>query len=134
MEDNRVHGNKMISIGTDIIEIERVKHLLEKHGGFCRGRIFTEKEWDYCYKKLHPFPSLAVRFAAKEAVSKALGVGMGKFFKWNSTEILCDEKGMPYVVLDDLGKALLEQRKFKSVKISLSHSKEFALAVAILES
>jgi len=123
----------MLSIGTDIVEIERVKHLLEKHGSFCRGRIFTEKEWDYCYKKLYPFPSLAVRFAAKEAVSKALGVGMGKLFKWNSAEILSDEKGAPYVVLDDLGKTLLKQQQFKSVKISLSHSKEFALAVVILE-
>lgn len=123
----------MVAVGTDIIEIGRVKNFVQKHGDFCKGRIFTEREWEFCYKKINPYPSLAVRFAAKEAVSKAFGVGMGRLFKWNSAEILNNELGCPYVVLDALGKNLSQTLGIKEVRISLSHSVDFALAVAILE-
>ena len=133
VEDSREPGSKMLAIGTDITEISRVKQLIERHGDFCKGRIFTNCEWDYCMGKSNPYPSFAVRFAAKEAVSKAFGVGMGSLFRWTSAEVRCDVKGAPYVVLDALGQKLLQQFYASKVHISLSHSRKYALAVVFFE-
>lgn len=122
-----------MQIGNDIIEISRVKNLIEKHGEFCKGRIFTEKEWQYCSSKTSPYASFAARFAGKEAVAKALGTGFGEYLNWNSIEILNEDNGAPYVQLDDKGKNLLKNLNSKTVKISLSHCRDFAIAVALIE-
>lgn len=122
-----------MQIGNDIIEISRIKNFIKKHGKACVGVIFSENEWNYCFRKANPYPSFAARFAAKEAVAKALGTGFGRYLNWNSIEVLNDDKGAPYVKLDDKGKILLEKLHTKTVKISISHCKDFATAVAIIE-
>lgn len=122
-----------MNIGTDIIEIARVRALIDRYGVLCRQRIFTEQEWDYCTSRPLPYPSFAVRFAAKEAVAKALGVGFGHALKWISVEILNCSSGEPYVVLDALGKRCLVNGSATHIRISLSHCKQYAVAVALLE-
>ena len=122
----------MVSIGNDIIEIERIRHFVLRHKEGCIGRVFTEKEWSYCWSKTNPFPSFAVRFAAKEAVAKAFGTGIGKALKWTSIEILVDSLGCPFVQLDTLGQKLAQEHSIKSISISLSHCKTYALATACL--
>lgn len=122
----------MLYIGNDIIEIERIRHFVLRHKEECLGRVFTKSEWNYCWDKTNPFPSLAVRFAAKEAVGKAFGTGIGQFLKWTSIEVLVDSKGCPFVHLDALGEKLAQGHCLKSISISLSHCKTYALATACL--
>lgn len=122
-----------MQVGNDIIEISRIKNFIEKHGDACKSRIFSGREWNYCFQKANPYPSFAARFAAKEAVAKALGTGFGRDLNWNSIEILNEAQGAPYVELDAKGRSLLNNLHAKNVKISLSHCKDFATAVAIIE-
>ena len=118
-------------IGTDIVEIERVRHLVERHGERVRGMIFTEHEWTYCTSKPIPWPSFAARFASKDAVSKAFGVGLfGAKLKWTSIEVRNDANGMPRVFLDENGKFYLKRCGGTNVELSLSHCKTYAVAVA----
>lgn len=122
----------MLYIGNDIIEIERIRQFVLKHKTECLKRVFTEREWQYCWNKTNPFPSLATRFAAKEAVAKAFGTGIGKALKWNSIEILVNTLGCPFVQFDALGKILMQKYSINSISISLSHCKNYALATACL--
>ena len=118
-------------IGTDIVEIERVRHLVERHGERVRGMIFTENEWIYCMAKPIPWSSFAARFAAKEAVSKAFGVGLfGSKLKWTSIEVRNNADGMPQVFLDKNGEFYLKQCGGTNVELSLSHCKAYAVATA----
>ena len=120
-------------IGCDIIEISRIQHFVEQHTRQLIGRVFTQREWDYCQQKANPYLSFAVRFAAKEAVAKAFGIGIGKQLNWTSVEIINNSSGEPEVVLDSKGQQLLKNFLAKTVHVSLSHSRDNALAVAIIE-
>ena len=121
-----------MQIGCDIIEISRVRHFIEQHSIQLIGRVFTQHEWDYCQQQANPYPSFAVRFAAKEAVAKALGVGIGESLNWTSIEVINTPAGKPEVVLDAKGQLLLKNFHAKTVHISLSHSRDNALAVAMI--
>lgn len=120
-------------IGCDIIEIYRIRHFIEHHSTQLIGRVFTQREWDYCQKQANPYPSFAVCFAAKEAVAKAFGVGIGEYLNWTSIEIIHNASGAPEVILDAQGQGLLKAFSAKTIHISLSHSQDNALAVALLE-
>lgn len=118
-------------VGTDIVEIERIRRLVERHGERVRGMIFTGHEWAYCMSKAVPWSSFAARFAAKEAVSKAFGVGLfGSKLKWTSIEVRNDANGMPRVFLDENGEFYLKQCGGTNVELSLSHCKAYAVATA----
>lgn len=116
-------------IGTDIIEIRRVKEAIENHKETFLNRLFTKQEQEYCQRQKNPFPCYAGRFSAKEAIVKALGCGFGKEISWKEIEILADENGKPHVHFS----SNFNQR-FRSPKvlISISHCKEYASAVAII--
>ncbi|NGX62394.1 MAG: Holo-[acyl-carrier-protein] synthase, partial [Chlamydiae bacterium] len=86
-------------VGTDIIEVSRIRIALERHGDRFLERIFTEKERAYSKRASDPIPHLAGRFAAKEAIVKALGTGIGKEVSWQEVEILNDPLGKPEVYL-----------------------------------
>ncbi len=122
-KDNSPQG-----IGTDIIEIERVRQSIERHGQHFLNRLFTHKEQDYCYKFKDPVPHFAGRFAAKEAIAKALGTGFGADLGWHDVEIIGDERGKPVVHFTEEAKM-----RFKDPKIllSISHSATNATAVAL---
>lgn len=119
----------IFSIGVDIVEIERIEKLLEKYSDKFMSRIFTEREIDYCSRKKSR-GSYAARFATKEAVFKATGYGLGKGMTWKDVEVINDEKGKPEVHL--FGKTA-ELLKDKSVYLSISHSRDAAIAMVVVQ-
>lgn len=118
-----------ITCGTDIIEIERIKALIEEEKNKALNRIFTKKEIEYSESKgMVKYQHYAVRFAAKEAIFKAISNKLDNKFEisWTDVEILNDENGRPEVhFLTD------KVKDIKSIEISLSHCKEYAVATVI---
>jgi holo-[acyl-carrier protein] synthase len=124
----------ILGIGIDIIEVGRVQASHERFGKRFLNRILHANEIAYCLSHQAPAPFLAARFAAKEAISKAFGTGIGAALGWHDMEICRKESGEPYVVLHGKGNQLLEKRKARVALVSLSHTQQHAAAVAILES
>jgi holo-[acyl-carrier protein] synthase len=123
----------ILGIGIDIIEVARIAASLEKFGHRFGERILLREESEYCLAHASPAPFVAARFAAKEAISKAFGTGIGALLGWQDMEIAHRESGEPYVILHGKGKKLFESRKAKNVFVSISHTKEYAAVVAVLE-
>lgn len=123
----------ILGTGIDIIEVERIRASNEKFGERFLKRILRPAEIEYCLLHRDPSPHLAARFAAKEAISKAFGTGIGSDIGWQDMEIGRKESGEPYVVLHDGGKRLLESRGAARLHLSLSHTQHYASAIAILE-
>lgn len=121
-------SSPILGLGNDIIEIERIRKTLERHGNRFLDRIFTEKEQRYCLRYRDPASALAARFAAKEAVAKALGTGIGKHLFWHDIEIRSNAEGAPHVFLSDRAKNHFGSAKFL---VSLSHCELYAMATAI---
>jgi holo-[acyl-carrier protein] synthase len=117
----------MLSVGTDIIEISRVARAVERRGERFLRRIYTEAELAHCRGRIS---ELAVRFAAKEAISKALGTGIVGI-SWVEMEVLADGRGKPEVVLHGRALARAQELGLKQWAISLSHSKDNALAFVV---
>ena len=118
-------------IGTDLIEIVRIQRAIEKNPHFME-RVYTANEIAYCQRKKNVWQSFAARFAAKEAVSKALGTGIGPVGLME-IEILNAENGQPKVVLHGKALQLAADRNIQRMHISLSHSEAYAMATAVLE-
>jgi holo-[acyl-carrier protein] synthase len=119
-----------LSVGVDIIEVERIKQVFWRHGERFLRRVYTEAEITYCRGRV---PELAARFAAKEAVSKALGtgiVGRGGIF-WREVEVLPDARGKPLVHLHGRAQDRAESLGLKEFAVSLSHSREYAVAFVV---
>lgn len=119
-------------IGLDVIETERVAEKIQKEQGF-RELIFSEEEIAYCEPKTHKYEHYAARFAAKEAFFKALGTGWLEGTLFNEIIILGDEKGKPELQLKGQTAQTLEHISLDKIKISLSHLKNIAAAVVIIE-
>ena len=118
--------------GTDIIEISRIKESIEKYGETFVNRIYSPSEIEYCEKKGQvKYQHYAARFASKEAVSKMFGTGFNGSFEWKDIEILNDESGKPQVNLYNGAKKIFEAEKLEKIDISLSHCKEYAVAMVI---
>jgi len=124
----------VLGIGIDIIEVARIQASHERFGERFLKRILLPSEIEYCLSNRAPAPFLAARFAAKEAISKAFGTGIGAQLGWLDIEICKKTSGEPYVVLHGGGKQLLELRQAKVVLASISHTQNYAAAVAVLES
>ncbi|MBM3193962.1 MAG: holo-[acyl-carrier-protein] synthase [Chlamydiae bacterium] len=120
--------NNILGVGTDIIEIERFKDVMKDRGQKFLDKVFSKQEQEYCLRYSDPTSRFAVRFSAKEAVVKALGVGFGKEVSFLDIEILNDPSGKPLVILSPKCQALFQNPVFH---ISLSHSKFYATATAI---
>jgi len=121
----------ILGIGTDIIEIHRIKDAVERNGDRFLNRVFTEKELEYCMSKGNKYQHLAARFAAKEAISKALSIGWNNQFDWKNVEVLNEKSGEPKVYLHGLLKDFLPAET--NLKITMSHSMDNAICFAILE-
>ena len=123
----------ILGIGIDIIEVARIAASYEKFGERFVNRILLPDEIAYCLSHKNPAPFLAARFAAKEAISKAFGTGIGAALGWHDMEIRRKESGEPFVVLHGKGRDLFEARGAKSLHISLTHTENYAAVTAILE-
>jgi len=119
----------MKGIGIDIIEIERIKDAILSKTRF-KNRFFTEGEIAYCELHKSPWAHYAGRFAAKEAIVKALGTGF-RGFKWQDIEIVKDELGKPKVVLHNQANKLAQEEGITEIMISISHSRDYAVANAV---
>ncbi len=115
-------------LGNDIIEIDRIRKSIERHGIHFLNRVFTQKEQDYCYQFKDPVPHFAARWAAKEAVAKAFGTGFGADLGWHDIEILNDDKGKPIVHLSTTIQRLHHN---PHLLLSMSHCTSYASAVVI---
>ena len=124
----------ILGVGIDIIEVARIQGSLERFGERFLRRILHEDEIAYCRTHKNPAPFIAARFAAKEAISKAFGTGIGSQLGWQDMEVKRRDSGEPYVVLHGRGAELLAKRGGRVVLISLSHTELNAAAVTILES
>ncbi|QZY55763.1 holo-ACP synthase [Crassaminicella profunda] len=118
----------MKGIGIDIIEIERVSNAIARNDKFLQ-RIFTTKEMDYFSMINYRRNTIAGNFAAKEAVMKSLGTGL-RNFKWTDIEIYRDALGKPHVFLYNNAKKIAEDQGIKEILISISHSRDYAIAQA----
>ena len=117
-----------LRVGVDLIEIERVRRALDRHGDGFRERCFTEAERAYCDSKPNPAQHYAGRFAAKEAVGKALGSGV--YFTWKEIEIRGRPK--PGVFLTGRTAAWSEKIGAGRIELSMTHSRELSAAVAVI--
>lgn len=124
----------ILGTGIDIIEVARIAASFEKFGEKFVNRILLPDEISYCLTHKNPAPFLAARFAAKEAISKAFGTGIGAQLGWQDIEICRKGSGEPFVVLHGKGAALYTARGARRIRVSLSHTENYAAATAILES
>ncbi len=115
--------------GIDVIEIGRVQAVLDRHGERFLRRVYTEDEVRHCRGRV---PELAARFAAKEAVMKALGTGV-RGVGWRDIEVLPNRRGKPLVFLYGRGAARAETIELRGLEISLTHSKQYAMASVVGE-
>ena len=125
-------GSLLLGLGCDVIEIARIRGVLERQGERFLQRVFTDEERAYCTARKSPPLHLAARFAAKEAVSKAFTTGIGAELGWRSVSIYHGPRQQPLVRLDVQGQALLAQVGASRVLVSLSHTDTVAMAVAAL--
>ena len=125
-------GGILLGLGCDVIEVERIRGALERHGERFLQRVFTEEGRTYSFSHKFPQRHLAARFAAKEAVSKAFTTGIGRELGWRSVSIHHGTRREPLVRLDEQGRALLTQVGATHVQVSLSHTDSLAMAVAAL--
>ena len=117
-----------MDVGTDIIEIKRIHNALARHGDVFLNKILTPQEKEYCLRFNDPVPSIAGRFAAKEACAKALGTGIGEHLTWKDMEITKEPSGRPLLTLSN--KAIQHFGNL-SLCVSISHCKEYATAIVI---
>ena len=127
-------GTNVLGVGTDLIEVDRVRSSIQSHADRFIEKVFTSTERTYCEGMADPVPHFAARFAAKEAISKAFRTGIGGEFGWHDAEIENGSAGEPHVRLSEKGVALLEERGGSKILISLSHLSTMAMAVAVIVS
>ncbi|MDZ4815347.1 MAG: holo-ACP synthase [Verrucomicrobiota bacterium] len=123
---------KIIGIGIDLVETERIKVSIEKFGDRFLTRLFCDAELAYCREMKNLHLHLAARFAAKEAVSKAFGTGIGAELGWRDIEILKKETGAPYITFHGKGLALAQTRGVLETHVSLTHAKNYSVAQVLL--
>jgi holo-[acyl-carrier protein] synthase len=123
----------IIGIGIDLIEIQRIQSAYDRYRSRFLNRIFTPTEQSYCLSKKYPHPSLAGRFAAKEAIIKAFSYGFGGRWKWTQIEVIRDLHGKPDIQLAGIFETLRLQREIAKIHLSIAHSKHSATAMVILE-
>ena len=123
----------VIGIGVDLVECARIERSLERFGDKFLHRVFTQGEIDYSMSMKFPARHLAARFAAKEAVSKAFGTGIGKSMGWRDIDIRKKPSGEPYLVFAGGAETLAKERNVRSSSITLSHTDHHAMAMIVLE-
>ena len=121
----------VLGLGTDIVETARIAASIARHGEAFLDRVFLASERAYCDRLAAPERCFAARFAAKEAVAKALGTGIGAQLGWRDIEILRQPSGAPAVRLHGTGAATAAGLGVREWRLSLSHSDHYATATAL---
>ena len=123
----------VLGIGVDLVENARIRHSLERFGERFLHRVFTPGEIEYCQSMKFPERHLAARFAAKEAVSKAFGTGIGKTMGWKDIDVHREPSGQPFLVFHGGAEQLAEERRIARALLTLSHTEHHAVAMVVLE-
>jgi len=123
---------RVLGIGVDIIETTRIQASIERFGDRFLRRVFTQGERDYCSAMPFPARHYGARFAAKEAVSKAFGTGIGSQIGWRDIEVKRKQTGEPFILLHGSAADLAATHRLLHAMISLSHSDHYSVANAIL--
>jgi holo-[acyl-carrier protein] synthase len=118
-------------IGIDVVEVDRIESAIERQGEVFLNRLFTEGEQDYCSKQKRPGMHYAARFAAKEAVSKALGTGIGGKAGWLEMEVMRSDSGAPTILFHGKAADFLAAEGISIVQVSLTHARDYAAANAV---
>ena len=120
-------------IGIDVVKVERLEQAVERWGQRFLERIFTSDEINRCQQRMRSAHCLALRFAAKEAFAKALGIGMQKGLRWRDIEVVNDHLGKPELLLHNQAKILSRNLAVEKIWLSLSDESGFAIAMVVLE-
>jgi holo-[acyl-carrier protein] synthase len=123
----------VLGIGVDLVECARIERSLERFGQKFLKRVFTEGEIEYSMSMKFPARHLAARFAAKEAVSKAFGTGIGKAMGWRDIDVRKKPTGEPFLVFSGGAEKLAKERGVTRALITLSHTEHHAIASVVLE-
>lgn len=123
----------VIGMGLDLVSIERIRRFRDRHGERGLRRLFTDAELAYCLSRADPAPSLAARFAAKEAFFKAVGTGYGAGGDWRDVEVRRDDRGAPSLMLWRRAEETSRRFGVRAILVSLSHADDTAGAVVVLE-
>ena len=121
----------ILGIGTDIVECLRIAQIIERHGELFINRVYTDHEIRYCRSRKAATQHFAGRWAAKEAVLKAMGTGWRRGIRWRDVEILNTSSGRPVVALRGGARSVVEQSGIRQVLISISHCRSHATAHAV---
>lgn len=126
---NNTRGT-ILGIGVDVVDVPRMKEVLEKQGDHFYKKIFSDMEVAYCKTRKRPYIHFAARFAAKEAVAKAMRTGWSGAFRWKDIEVVNDDSGAPHILLcGEVAKALEKC----NVHLSISHTDTTVVAFVIIE-
>jgi holo-[acyl-carrier protein] synthase len=123
----------VIGTGVDLVECARIQRSIDRFGDHFLRRVFTDGEIEYSMSMKFPARHLAARFAAKEAVSKAFGTGIGKAMGWRDIDVRKKPSGEPFLVLSGPAQDLAARRGITSALITLSHTEHHAMAAVVLE-
>jgi len=118
-------------IGIDVVEVDRIEAAIKRQGEMFLAKLFTDREREYCERQARPALHYAARFAAKEAVSKAFGTGIGGQAGWLEMEVLRGESGAPKMVFTGNAADFLMSEGIAEVQVSLSHARDYAAANAV---
>ena len=124
----------IVGVGVDIIKVKRLRGVIDRHGDRFLDRVFTDEEVEYCRRCARPFERFATRFAAKEAVLKALGVGWQKGTRFLDVQVCNNELGAPAVELVERTLEISRELNVQTVHVSLSHDRDYGVAYAVAES
>jgi len=120
-------------IGTDIVRISRIKKAIERWGDRFLNKVFTEYEIRFCNSRPRPVNAFALRFAAKEAFSKAIGLGMKQGIRWRDIEVFHYPSGKPAIRLYGKSREICEKEQIKGIHITLSDEGDYGIAFVVLE-
>ena len=128
-----IFPSMVIGTGLDLVSVPRFDRFRRRHELRGLRRLFTQHELDYCLRLVDSTPSLAARFAAKEAFFKAVGTGLGRAGGWHDVEVLRLESGRPLLCLHARAAAFVQNLQVRRIHLSLTHTDEIAGATVILE-
>src|SRR3954471_15714254 len=124
-------GMEIIGIGSDIVECPRIGRMIDQHGELFLRRVYTEREIRYCQARKHAIEHFAGRWAAKEAILKAIGTGWARGICWTDLEVRNDAGGKPLVLVRGGAKDVAVRRGIGDVLVSISHCRTYATAYAM---